>query len=156
MNLPSCPHHGTPNPAQRCLAPVRRGPRVSGPLGAAALARRALLAVLLCTLGVPPAMADDDHERARAAVQAGEVMPLATLLQRLQRSHPGRVLEVDLEREDGRWVYELKLLQADGQLMKLEVDARSGEVLKQRRKGDRGDRSERGDRARGEDDRRSR
>lgn len=81
---------------------------------------------------------DDDHERARAALRAGEVLPLATLLERLQRSHPGRVLAVELERDNGRWVYEVKLLQADGQLLKLALDARSGELLSQRRKGDRG------------------
>jgi hypothetical protein len=73
-----------------------------------------------------------DHERARAAVQAGQVLPLATLLQQLQRSHPGQVLEVELERDDGRWIYELKLLQGGGQLLKLELDAATGQVLKAR------------------------
>jgi uncharacterized membrane protein YkoI len=101
---------------------------VSGLLGLAGL----LLALPLQAHG------DDDHERARAALRAGEVLPLATLLERLQRSHPGRVLEVELERDDGRWIYEVKLLQADGQLLKLELDARSGELLSQRRKGKRG------------------
>ena len=72
----------------------------------------------------------DDHERARAAVQAGEVLPLPTLLDRLQRTHPGQVLELELERDDGRWIYEVRLLQADGQLMKLELDARTAQVLK--------------------------
>ncbi len=75
---------------------------------------------------------DRDHERARAAVQAGQVLPLATLLQQLQRSHPGQVLEVELERDDGRWIYELKLLQGGGQLLKLELDAATGQVLKAR------------------------
>ncbi len=75
---------------------------------------------------------DRDHERARAAVQAGQVLPLATLLQQLQRSHPGQVLEVELERDDGRWIYELKLLQGGGQILKLELDAATGQVLKAR------------------------
>ena len=79
----------------------------------------------------PSALAGEraDHDRARAAVQAGEVMPLPALLERVQRSHPGRVLRVELERDDGRWIYELRVLQADGRLLKLEVDARSAEVL---------------------------
>jgi len=71
-----------------------------------------------------------DHDRARAAMRAGEVLPLATVLQRVAPAHPGEVLEVELEREGGRWIYELKLLQRGGALIKLEVDARSGEVLK--------------------------
>lgn len=107
---------------------------------ASATCRAVLVGLLLAALALPVAWAggrDDlkhDHERARAAVQAGEVLPLPVLLERLQRSHPGRVLELELEREDGRWVYELKLLQADGQLLKLELDARTADVLKIKRK----------------------
>jgi uncharacterized membrane protein YkoI len=37
---------------------------------------------------------------------------------------------VELEREEGRWVYDIKLLQAGGGLLKLEVDAASARVLK--------------------------
>ena len=111
--------------------------------------RRALLrgaagvaALFAALLAAPPAQAGDgprdearDHERARAAVQAGQVLPLATLLQRLQRSHPGQVLEVELEHEDGRWVYELKLLQPGGRLLKLELDAATGAVRQARARG---------------------
>jgi len=95
-----------------------------------------LLAGVLLGLALPAARAGDkdDHERARAAVQAGEVQPLSTLLEALQLSHPGQVLEVELERESGRWIYEIKLLQADGQLLKLELDARTAQVLKEKRK----------------------
>ena len=95
----------------------------------------ALLALLLLVPGAHAGGERDrerDHERARAAVQAGQVLPLATLLQQLQRSHPGQVLEVELERDDGRWIYEIKLLQGGGQLLKLELDAATGQVLKAR------------------------
>ena len=89
-------------------------------------------AVLALALASPPALAGDDHDRARAAVQAGQVLPLKTLLQRLERDHPGQVLEVELEQEDGRWIYEIKLLQPAGRLVKLEVDAATAEVLRRR------------------------
>ncbi|MFY8118104.1 MAG: PepSY domain-containing protein [Roseateles sp.] len=98
--------------------------------------RRGLLALLaVAALGAQsPLRADDrrDHERARAALRAGEILPLQQILQSVQRSHPGEVLEVELEREDGRWVYEIKLLQPGGRLMRLDVDARSAEVLRAR------------------------
>lgn len=109
-------------------------------MGARAVARATgpvLLAAVLAALALlPDARGSEprDHERARAAVQAGEVLPLQTLLERVQRTHPGQVLEVELEREDGRWIYELRLLQAGGQLLKLEVDAATGQVLEARRK----------------------
>ncbi len=103
--------------------------------------RAGLLAMLWASLALQSAQASDrhDHERARAAVQAGEVLPLPTLLQRLQQSHPGQVLELELEGERGRWVYEVKLLQANGQLLKLELDASTGRVLRVKRKDDRND-----------------
>jgi len=95
-----------------------------------------LAAPLFCSLALllatAPAHADSDQDRARAAVQAGQVLPLKAVLERLEREHPGQVLEVELERDDGRWVYEVKLLQAGGRLVKLELDAGSGEVLKRR------------------------
>jgi hypothetical protein len=96
----------------------------------------AIVALLLTGLALPPARAGGsaDHDRARAAVQAGAVLPLPTLLERLQRSHPGQVLELELEMDDGRWIYEIKLLQADGQLLKLELDAATAQVLKVKRK----------------------
>lgn len=78
---------------------------------------------------------DRDHDRARAAVQAGEVLPWPIVFDRLQRTHPGQVLDLELEREAGRWIYEVRLLQPDGRLLKLEVDARTAEVIEVRRKG---------------------
>ena len=81
-----------------------------------------------------PAHADDrsDHDRARAALKAGEVLPLQEVLEKVQRSHPGELLEVELERDDGRWVYELKLLQSGGRLLRLDVDAKTAAVLRSR------------------------
>lgn len=94
----------------------------------------ACLAAGLIALAAPGARAGDDHDqdRVRDAVRAGEVMPFDALRERLRRSHPGEVLELELEREQGRWIYEIKLLQPDGRIVKLEVDARSGEVLRER------------------------
>ncbi|GAB3192449.1 PepSY domain-containing protein [Hydrogenophaga aquatica] len=92
------------------------------------------LATLLAATGLvcAPAQASGDHDRARAALAAGEVLPLSAILEKVGRQYPGNVLEVELEREQGRWVYELKLLQPNGGLLKLEVNARDGTVLRQR------------------------
>ena len=79
-----------------------------------------------------PALAGSDQDRARAAVQAGQVLPLKTLLERLERDHPGQVLDVELEHDDGRWIYEIRLLQPGGRRVKLELDAATGEVLRRK------------------------
>ncbi len=94
--------------------------------------RHSLGLAMALLLAVPPALALDDHEAARAALQAGEVQPLTVILERVARDLPGQVLEVELEREGGRWLYELKVLQAGGSMVKVRVDARSAEVLRPR------------------------
>jgi uncharacterized membrane protein YkoI len=123
------------NPTVNVLRPTARDRRHAESWRHARL-RIALAALLLTGLAQPSAWSSDsrDHERARAAVEAGQVLPLPTLLERLRRTHPGQVLELELERDDGRWIYEVKLLQANGQLLKLEVDAATAQVLEVRRK----------------------
>lgn len=81
-----------------------------------------------------PVWADDqDHNRARQALMDGSVLPLADILAKVQKQYPGQVLEVELEptkRQAGpEWIYEIKILSADGQLSKLRVNARTAEVL---------------------------
>jgi uncharacterized membrane protein YkoI len=125
MSVRTCPRSSVPVPAPRLAPPTRR----------------AWLAVLAATgvgvaaaaIGAAPVSARgrDDHERAREALGSGEVLPLHEVLGRLQRTHPGQVLEVELEREDGRWRYEVKLLQPGGRLARLQVDARTAEVLRE-------------------------
>ncbi|MHA7600784.1 PepSY domain-containing protein [Alicycliphilus sp. T452] len=91
------------------------------------LQRAAVLACLFfpaCgAFAAPPA----DHDAVRRAVQAGKLKPLAEILARVQATHPGRVLDVDLERDaSGRQWYEIKLLAKDGQRVELYVDAVTG------------------------------
>ena len=74
----------------------------------------------------------DDHERARQALAAGQILPLATILERIAPAHPGQMLEVELENEGGRWIYEIKQLQRGGAVVKLKVDARDGRVLEKK------------------------
>lgn len=91
-----------------------------------------LLLALAAALSPLAASADSDHDQARAALLAGEILPLPAILERVTKSHPGSVLEVELERKRGRWIYRLKMLKQDGSLLRLAVDARDGSILKQR------------------------
>lgn len=90
-----------------------------------------LLVLLLSSLAVPPGLlADDrDHDRARKALEAGEILPLRTIIDRLDRDYPGQILEVELERDDGQWIYEVKLVRDKGAVIKLKLDARDGTLL---------------------------
>ncbi len=89
---------------------------------------------MLMTLAMPgsgASFAADklDHDRARQAVEAGDVLPLRTILERVEREYPGQVMGVELDREKGEWVYEIKLLRKGGALMKLKILARDGAIL---------------------------
>jgi uncharacterized membrane protein YkoI len=96
------------------------------------------LALILClSLIAAPALADrDDHDRARLALQAGEILPLAEILAAAEAARPGRVIEIELERDDGRWIYELELVSPDGFLYEMEIDAASGTILEVEREED--------------------
>lgn len=85
----------------------------------------------LVLLSVPAAgyADDDDQDRARAALEAGRILPLSEILRRIETEAPGRVIEVDYDEEDGRAEYEIEILQADGRLLELEVDAATAEIL---------------------------
>lgn len=99
-----------------------------GPMKNAALLTAALTAALLLPR---PGLADDaaDWRALHREVQAGRIQPLEQILDSLGRDWLGEVIEVEVEREDGRWVYEIELLGPQGQVVEFEIDAASGEIL---------------------------
>ena len=95
----------------------------------------ALLAAGLLLLAAAPALAGDnhkpkDHEAARAALSPGEILPLSRILALAATRAPGDVIKVELEDEKGRLIYEVKMLGKDGRVREVELDAKSGAVLK--------------------------
>ena len=108
--------------------------------------RRWLLSGLaLCMLGAFPLLRADernhgDHAMALQALEQGRVLPLRTVLEKVERDYQGQALKVEFEQDDGRFIYEIRLLQSDGRMVKLKVDAVDGRVLDIRRKERGGDR----------------
>ena len=66
--------------------------------------------------------------------ESGQILSAEDILARSRAIQPGQVVGLELEREDGRWIYEVRLLQPNGQLLRLELDARTAQVLEGRRK----------------------
>jgi uncharacterized membrane protein YkoI len=94
------------------------------------LLQQGLLWACVLAAGAALASSDDDHEQARRAVVRGEVLPLKQVLQHLERQRPGgQVLEVELEKEEGLWVYEIKQLETGGLIVKIKLDAKTGVLL---------------------------
>ena len=99
----------------------------------------ATLALALAALGAGSALdagerGGGDHELARQALEQGQVLPLRTVLDKVEREYQGQVLKIEFEEDDGRYIYEIRLLQQDGRMAKLKVDAVDGRVLKIKRK----------------------
>ena len=68
------------------------------------------------------------------ALQQGRVLPLRTVLDQVERDYQGQVIKVEFEHDDGRFIYEIRLLQSGGRVAKLKIDARDGKVLSFKRK----------------------
>lgn len=66
---------------------------------------------------------------ARDAVQRGEILPLEQVMARVQGRFPGRLLDVRLNRSNGRWTYYLKMLTHEGRVLNVAVDARTARIL---------------------------
>ena len=91
--------------------------------------------LLLClALATTPCIADDiDQDKALALRQAGRILPLEQILERARaRIRNGYIIEVKLEHEDERLVYELEYLR-DGEVWELYFDAATGEFLSEER-----------------------
>ncbi len=91
-------------------------------------------ALLLVSGAVGISRADDsDHERARAALEAGEVQPLKDIVGRVQSRCGGRVIEVEIaEQSHGgshTWLYEMRMLMPKGNVLGLDVNAATAEIL---------------------------
>lgn len=92
-------------------------------------ARAALAALLLALVPLAPAL-DVGQDEALRLRQSGEVLSFQAILRQADERYPGaRLLEAELDDDDGELIYEIELLTGDGVVRELEIDARSGRVL---------------------------
>ena len=110
---------------------IMNTPRILSTIAAAGVSATMLL------VAAGSAHADSDRLRqseVRQLREAGKIMSIEDILGRARNAQPGEVVEVELEREDGRLVYEVKLIDDGDRIHKLELDAASGEVLNRKSK----------------------
>lgn len=85
------------------------------------------------TTGKPLRFADMDIDDVMRLKESGEILPLESVLQRVREIQPGRVIEIELEKEDGRYVYELEVVDERGVVWDIDIDARNGELIERER-----------------------
>jgi uncharacterized membrane protein YkoI len=73
---------------------------------------------------------DRDQDLARQALQRGEVLPIARILELVAQHQPGDVIEVQLDERRGRLEYQIKVLARSGRVVELALDAHTGALLR--------------------------
>lgn len=97
--------------------------------------------VLLVMVGVafslphPDALASDKRckrgqDCALGEREKGTIRPLPEVLAAARAAVPGEVVKIELEREDGIWVYEIKILTPSGRRRTVEVNAETLAIIK--------------------------
>jgi len=86
-----------------------------------------VLMISVLTLA-PNTQASEDHDEARVLSYSGEIKSLNEILLSVKKVISGSVLEVELERKDGKIIYEIEILQK-GTVKEVYVDARTGDII---------------------------
>ena len=73
-----------------------------------------------------------DGDKARAALERGEVIPLEQVLASLEGRVDGEISSIELEKEHGAWVYEFKVISPRGRMMEVHVDAKTGGLIEKK------------------------
>ena len=100
--------------------------------------------VLMLAAAATRAMGDDqeresetdrsERETVRAAVERGELKSLSVVLQAVRPKLRGEVVGIEIEREQGVWIYEFRVADDKGQLFDVYVDAATAQILKTKEK----------------------
>ncbi len=95
-----------------------------------------LLFGTLACIGLTSGLQAGDGDRAnelatiRAAVQRGELLSLPRILALAQARVPGDVVKTELEVKHKRLIYEVKILTRTGRVKEVNLDARTGTILR--------------------------
>ncbi len=89
----------------------------------------ALIAFSLIATASNVVFSEEDHDRAKILRERGEIRPLPEIIEKAQKEHPGQIIEVELEEEKGKIIYELEFLDQQGRVWEMKFDAKTGDLL---------------------------
>ena len=88
-----------------------------------------LFLIFFASNTVADARHHEDQDKAREAVERGGVATYAELEQVISRQFKGRIIRVELDKDWSEWLYKLRLLEDDGRIIKIEVNAKDLQVI---------------------------
>lgn len=89
-----------------------------------------IAAVFSC---VNQAAGEDDHELAKRLSDSGEILALEEIVKHARSAKSGELLETDLEHKQGRYIYEVEILDKAGQVWEIKLDAATGQLIEMER-----------------------
>jgi uncharacterized membrane protein YkoI len=92
-----------------------------------------LIAAILAIFTLPVKAGEDvSHIEARKLQAAGEILSFEKIAEIARKIKPGEILETELERsrKSGLYIYELEILDANGVVWELDINAKTGEMMK--------------------------
>jgi uncharacterized membrane protein YkoI len=121
----------------------RHDPEHAMTIRASAITRTAMLigivlaALVAGSATIHVAVAKDDKSECKhsqdcalQALKSGEIRPLTDVLAVARDKLPGEIIKVELDRDDGVWVYEIKVLTDSGKRREIEINAQTLAVIK--------------------------
>jgi uncharacterized membrane protein YkoI len=92
-----------------------------------------LVAVMFVSFTLPVKAGEDvSYTEARKLQAKGEILSFEKIAEIARKIKPGEILETELERsrKSGLYIYELEILDANGVVWELDINAKTGEMMK--------------------------
>ena len=80
--------------------------------------------------GANEELSEHDQDRVERARQRGEIRPLEEIMPIVRERFTGEVAQIELERDQGTWIYEFKLIDLAGRLIEVRINAKTGSVVR--------------------------
>ena len=81
------------------------------------------------TYATPLLEIDEDHDEVMEAVRLGLIQPFSALQTKVNQQLNGRIIKVELEEDDDIWIYELKLIDPNNNIVRVEYEAKTLSII---------------------------
>ena len=94
------------------------------------MGRLSTLLLLITLSGMTTIFADEiDQDEALKLKQSGTIVSLETIINQAKTLHEGKILEAELKRKTGFYIYEIEIIDTSGQVWEMKFDAKTAKLL---------------------------